>query len=274
MGVWASGSQFAGYDYVQASEPPNPEEGETWYDIEANRAGVYTGTQWAEMTVTDHGQLAGITDSAHHNPVSVEGPLRLSSGQVLDLAAADGLTLDADGQLRVASNAVTPSMLNFDPATQTELDSHTSDTTNPHNVSDDQTGAATALNNHAGDADAHHPQYTDSDAQNAVGDVSVTTADVEGSRSFNTQYTNNTGGPIFVHAVAEVSDTADTMQMDADVNGFRLSYFDDSISAGAGLIRRPMQFYVPAGDTYEVGVSVSGDSPSLAYWHEQQIGLS
>jgi len=117
------------YDYVQAGKPADAEEGESWYDVDGDRALVFTddsgGTR--ELTVTEHAQLAGITRDAHHNPVSVEGPMRLSSGQVLDLAAADGLTLDADGRLRVAASSVTEAMLGFDVATQGELDDHASD---------------------------------------------------------------------------------------------------------------------------------------------------
>lgn len=138
------------YDYVQTGKPADAVEGESWYDMDDDRALVFTdnsgGTR--ELTVTEHAQLAGITRDAHHNPVTVEGPLRLSSGQVLDLAAADGLTLDANGKLRVASNAVTPSMLSFDPATQTEL------------------------NEHASDADAHHAPVS-INSENGSGTVNI-----------------------------------------------------------------------------------------------------
>ncbi|MCD2202741.1 H-type lectin domain-containing protein [Halobacterium sp. KA-6] len=121
MGVWAHGSQFAGYDYVQTGEPVNPEEGEMWYDMDNDRSLAYTGTEWQQLNIIDHGQLAGITRDAHHNPVSVEGPLRVSSGQVLDLATANGLTLDADGRLRVQDGGVTESMLAFGAVSQADL---------------------------------------------------------------------------------------------------------------------------------------------------------
>ena len=66
------------------------------------------------------------------------------------------LTVDGNGDLAIPSGALGQDRLGFDPATQNELDSHAGDTANPHNVTDDQTGAATALSNHAGDANAHH----------------------------------------------------------------------------------------------------------------------
>jgi len=50
--------------------------------------------------------------------------------------------------------------LGFDTATQTELNGHANSTNNPHNVTDSQTGAASALSSHAGDADAHHAAPT------------------------------------------------------------------------------------------------------------------
>jgi hypothetical protein len=50
---------------------------------------------------------------------------------------------------------------------ESDFTAHTGDTTNPHSVTDDQTGAATALSNHAGDNSAHHSRYSDGEAQNA-----------------------------------------------------------------------------------------------------------
>jgi len=134
------------YDYVQAEQPADVEEGESWYDLDDDRALVFTDSSGStrELTVTDHAQLSGLVRDAHHNPVSVSGPLRLSSGQVLDLAASDGLTLDADGRLRVAASSVTESMLAVDVATQD------------------------ALNSHASDADAHHSRFSAADARQAV----------------------------------------------------------------------------------------------------------
>lgn len=74
MGVWGyASSQFQGYDYVQTSQPSTPSEGETWYDVDADAAYVYDGASWTDMTVTDHGQLSGVTSSAHHSkPTSTQ----------------------------------------------------------------------------------------------------------------------------------------------------------------------------------------------------------
>lgn len=73
MAVWAQGSQYSGYDYVQATTPTTAEEGETWYDMESDRAAVYTGDQWKELTVTDHGQLANIEPWQHLSQADVQG---------------------------------------------------------------------------------------------------------------------------------------------------------------------------------------------------------
>jgi len=161
-----TGGGTSGPDYVQPGEPADPDPLETWYDTDADPDGdgteqgeylIYgTDGSWHSTTVQSHRALRDVVEDAHHNPVSVEGPLRLSSGQVLDLAASDGLTLDADGKLRVAASSVTESMLAVDVATQDALNSHTSDTSNPHNVSDDQTGAADALNSHESDTSNPH----------------------------------------------------------------------------------------------------------------------
>lgn len=61
MGVWGTGggSGPAGYDYVQAGEPEEPTEGQTWYDIDGDSAFVYDGVGWVEMTVVDYAQLSG-----------------------------------------------------------------------------------------------------------------------------------------------------------------------------------------------------------------------
>jgi len=76
VGIWGygGGSDFQGYDFVQTDEPADPVEGQTWYDVDADSAFVYDGTAWVEMTVTDHGQLSGITVDQHHaKPTSTQG---------------------------------------------------------------------------------------------------------------------------------------------------------------------------------------------------------
>ncbi len=70
MAIWGAGgsggSGPASYDYVQTDQPQNPQEGETWYDVDGDSAYVYDGAAWVEMTVTDHAQLSNVTASQHH----------------------------------------------------------------------------------------------------------------------------------------------------------------------------------------------------------------
>lgn len=66
--------------------------------------------------------------------------------------------------------------LAFDPATQTELDSHTG-ASNPHSGS----ASSTDLSNHAGDANAHHTRYSDAEARTAVDGSSVSITGDAGS---------------------------------------------------------------------------------------------
>jgi hypothetical protein len=58
------------------------------------------------------------------------------------------------------------------PSSQVQnLDSHTSNTSNPHNVTDNQTGAATALSNHANNATAHITKLGSYSHSGSVGQV-------------------------------------------------------------------------------------------------------
>jgi|GEM_PF-5034634 len=66
------------------------------------------------------------------------------------------IAANAVGSEQIADGAVDLAALGFDTATQGELDDHASRSDNPHNVTDDQTGAASALSNHESDVDAHH----------------------------------------------------------------------------------------------------------------------
>jgi hypothetical protein len=99
--------------------------------------------------------------AAHHNPVSVSDPLTEDGAQGLELtlgkgltisgnalaaAVANGLTLDADGNIRVEADGVTEDMLAFATATETEL------------------------SNHSGASDVHHSRYSDAEAKEAVKD--------------------------------------------------------------------------------------------------------
>lgn len=179
-----------GPDYIQAGEPQNPQNGEEWFDTDGGSDGngelkIYDGDAeaWKITGFTSHGDLTGVTRDAHHPPVEVSAPLTQPSDQSLGLSIGDGLAnsagtlvaalgnglgVDGDGQVYIPASAVSQSMLGFDTATQGELDTHAGDTSNPHNVTDNQTGAASALSDHAQDGNAHHSRYTDSEASAAA----------------------------------------------------------------------------------------------------------
>jgi len=61
-----SGGGGGGYDYVQDSQPADPEIGESWFDTGAGSAFVWDGSAWVEQTVVDHGQLGGVSAADHH----------------------------------------------------------------------------------------------------------------------------------------------------------------------------------------------------------------
>jgi hypothetical protein len=174
MSGWSGTIPEQLYTYVQTAKPTGAEEGESWYDLDDDKAYVFVDGQGSttQLTLDDHAQLAGIGPADHHNPVTVSSPLVEDNAQGLSLSLANALTVDA-GSLAVVESQIALSNLSgypvgtgdlgFDTATQSELNAvdsnlsnHESDTSNPHNVTDDQTGAATALSNHESDAAAHH----------------------------------------------------------------------------------------------------------------------
>jgi len=172
------GGRTSAFDYIGPDLPNNPQNGEMWFDTDGASDGtgevkVYDGSNdsWEATGFTSHADLTDVTRSAHHPPVDVSGPLTQPSDQSLGLSIGDGLTdsngtlvaalgnglgVDSNGQVYIPASTVSQSMLGFDTATQADLNNHADATNNPHNVTDDQTGAASALSNHAGDADAHH----------------------------------------------------------------------------------------------------------------------
>ncbi|EMA12954.1 hypothetical protein [Haloarcula marismortui] len=152
-----SASAGSGFDYIQSAEPADPENADLWFDTDGGTDGngevkVYDGSQWDTTGYVSHDQLTNVSPGDHFSP----GSGLSFSGGTLDLLLSDYLTIDGSGTLAVASGSLGQDRLAFDTATQSELDSHESDTTNPHNVDDSQTGAASALSNHASDSTAHH----------------------------------------------------------------------------------------------------------------------
>jgi hypothetical protein len=67
--------------------PDDAEEGESLYHITEDAAYVYTGSSWVEQTVTNHGQLAGISEGDHRSDqrVSDLSPLQSVNGRTGDV---------------------------------------------------------------------------------------------------------------------------------------------------------------------------------------------
>ncbi|TKX70953.1 hypothetical protein [Halorubrum sp. GN11GM_10-3_MGM] len=94
-----------GYDYVQASYPPDAEEGEDLYHLTEDAAFVYSGSAWIEQTVTDHSQLSGVNEGDHRSDSQVKNLAPVDtvngrSGDVSGLLEASDYTPEADTHSR------------------------------------------------------------------------------------------------------------------------------------------------------------------------------
>ena len=68
----ASGSGLStAYTYVQDGYPNGAEEGESLYHVTEDRAYVFDGDNWVEQTVTDHGELSGVSEGDHRTDAQV-----------------------------------------------------------------------------------------------------------------------------------------------------------------------------------------------------------
>lgn len=177
MSEWSGSIPELLFTFVQESEPVDVDEGMTWFDLDSDTVWLFTDDSGSktEFTVVDHAGLAGVGPADHHNPVTQSGPITVAGDQTVGLSIGDGLLdssgtlvadlgnglgIDGSGQIHVPTDAISQAMLGFATATQSDLSDHETDTTNPHNVTDDQTGAATALSNHASKSTIHHTPPT------------------------------------------------------------------------------------------------------------------
>jgi len=85
-----------GYDYVETFYPSDAEEGESLYHLTEDAAYVYTGTEWTEQTVTDHGQLSGVSEGDHR-----------SDGRVSDLAPVQSVDGETGNVTAIPSGVIT-----------------------------------------------------------------------------------------------------------------------------------------------------------------------
>ncbi|SEN04231.1 hypothetical protein SAMN05216388_1001228 [Halorientalis persicus] len=113
-------------DYTGPDEPTDPDQNEVWLDTDADPDGDGTAEgqykrygsdgEWHATSVDDHRELKGVLEDNHHQyPIPTAG---------------------------LVDGAVTAAKAAFDYVTPSQLQDHTSDETNPHNVTDEQTGGA------------------------------------------------------------------------------------------------------------------------------------
>ena len=182
MPDWSRPDPRTGFDYVGDPKPSDTVTGETWFDTGTGNAFVFiddSGTT-EQIDVANHAELGGIGSADHHarptesemsDAAPVQGvgsALSLDASDVVQLVLSGVLTVDGSGQLDVADGSLTQSHLSFATATEAELDTHAGRSDNPHNVTDSQTGAASALSSHASNNAAHHARYSDAEASAAA----------------------------------------------------------------------------------------------------------
>lgn len=117
MPSFSSSGGGGGYDYVQPGEPTDAVEGEEWYDTDADAAFVYTGTAWVEQTVTDHGQLSGVSPANHHaKPSGGTGLSFNSTNNEFDALLGNALATDANGNIDVQEGNISHDNLSGAPS--------------------------------------------------------------------------------------------------------------------------------------------------------------
>ena len=175
---------------------------------------------------------------------------------VTDAVTTALIATDAVTATEIANNAVSESHLSFATATQTELDSHEGDTGNPHNVTDDQTGAASALSNHASNSTAHHSKPTSVGGNNS-----------NESSSFGAQYTNYSG-TAELHSVRVSFEPDDYEgQVWATVDGTKVAETGVK-TIGNATYEQPQKmwdtvtFAVPPGSDYSIDHNFDGEYQS------------
>lgn len=102
VGIQGGSGGSGGFDYVQDPSPQEPQEGEEWFDTGSDRAFVFNGSAWVEMTIADHGQLAGVGASDHHS--------RYTDGEASDAAPVQSVN-------NVTGDVVLGATIPADPST-------------------------------------------------------------------------------------------------------------------------------------------------------------
>ncbi|WP_435062377.1 hypothetical protein [Halobaculum sp. EA56] len=202
--VSGGGSEF---DYIQSAEPSNPQNGELWFDTDGGSDGtgevkVYDGASgaWEVTGYTSHGDLTDVTRGAHHPPVTVSAPLTQPSDQDLELDFGDGLTtstgtlvadlgnglgIDANGRVYIPADAIGSSEIASGAVGATQLDgSYPDGSIAVADLSFDP-ATQTELDNHAGDATAHHSKPTSTQSASDTGGNWHTIASVSASDASN-----------------------------------------------------------------------------------------
>ena len=209
-----SGGGGGGIDYVQDSEPTDAEEGEEWYDKDADKTYIYDGTTWVKTSRPAAGDglsdMNGTFAVVPGTGLAIDGngnvyvPAGALAFDRLAFGLSTGLAFDGNGDLGVPPDALAEDRLAFDTATQSELDSHAGRTDNPHGVTDDQTGAAAALDSHATRTD--NPHNVDDSQTGAASALSDHASDSNAHHSRPTGTQNAGAAP---NGLAEVHDVSD-----------------------------------------------------------------
>lgn len=170
----------------------------------------------------------------------------------------DGSLRLPDGGLDLGGNALTNvDWANSDAGSGSGLDADTLDGSEP-----------SALNvNDADTVDGKH-------ASDLGGSLTITSpSNVAGSRSLDTQYTNNTGNPLLVNVGVKLSMNAGEYariepEVDGTQVGYQGAYPNDADTHYAGV-----NFIVPDGSSYNVPLTLGGGSTSIRLWSEQELSI-
>jgi len=106
-GLVEGGGSGAGYDYVQAAEPADPDLYEKWLNTGTSppTEEIWSGSEWVTTTTDDHTELGSVFQDQHHG---AGAGLNLSNAS-MDVLTGNAVEIDGSNQV-----AVTESDINHD----------------------------------------------------------------------------------------------------------------------------------------------------------------
>jgi len=155
---YSAGGGGGGYDYIQSTEPSNPETGEEWLDTSEGESYVFDGSTWQSTTVTDHGELANVSAGDHFDA----GSALAFNGGLLDLVYADPFAVSGDtlGLDTLAPFTLSNGSLALSLGNALTVDGSDALGVVESDISHDNLAGV-------GSSD-HHSRYSDSEARSAV----------------------------------------------------------------------------------------------------------